>query len=212
MYEKDTDFSFQSREEVKEELDKVLNQLGIDGAVYDFYALDYQTMEREAIVYDMDEGSEKPDYTWSEKDNCYYIYIQQTCNEVPLLSGEIQELNEMVKEYSTFNVLYNFDGIAEFTGRNLYKIEYGEEIQPLLDFDTVVSIFQEKQELLLSDYDTVIDSISLYALPVEQKDSSYEILPVWIFSENTYGTLDEKEYTYPYTMIINAISGEEITD
>ncbi len=212
LYKKDMDFSFKSREEVKEELDQVLNQLGVEEAVYDFYALDYQTMESEAIVYDIDGGSEKPDYSWSEKDNCYYIYICQTCNGVPLLSGRTQELNEMVKNHATVDVLYNMDGIAEFWGKYLYKIKYDDKIRPLYDFDAIVSVFQQKQELMLAEYDTVIDSISLYALPTEQKNGTYEIQPVWIFSGNSYWTENGEDYTYPYAMIIDAVSGEEITE
>lgn len=179
-------------------------------ASYEFISLDYQTLEKESIVYDKFGGIVEFDYDWSEKDNCYVINVRQTCNELPIIYKEFIATQTQIDAICTGEILYSDKGISRFTAKEIYETEYKNEKLTLMDFEKVIELFKEKINITISENDRNIDTISLMALPIKQRSCDYEIIPVWAFMGDITFQKGEINKQYPFTIIFNAVTGEEI--
>ena len=209
LYMKDTDFDFASRDEAKELILKELDSLGAGlGSEYflNMYSLDYETMKENEEVLDMDAGIDKSAYkpNWSSQDNCYYLCIRQSVNDIPVgykysdADADINEYNAPIQLlYSSSGIEFlNIDRMFDFSDKN-------EEIE-LADMDKVSACIAKKYNDILNEAKYSVSKLELHYICVKENESEYKVYPAWVVTMSKLG--DDTNFQ----MIIDAQTAEEI--
>lgn len=196
-------------EECDDRIHGFMEALGIQGEYQIVHrALDYRIMKEEAIELHQDGAITKPDYDWQEKDNSYHCSVSQLCNGIPVLeSYRLRGRNDILNQASHIFVL-NKDRFISFSTDKVFDFAYGKEYKKLLPFSEIMNKYREASELELRSTNIEVTHIAMRIIAIETGEGQYFMQPVWIFDgSEAYDTVPG---TYPYVMIVNAFTGEEM--
>ena len=142
---------------------------------------------------------------WSDGDNCYWIFFEQTIDGIPVLNRSITRQDDLYIPYSMTEVGYTQNGIEYIRFGRRYEILDKQTVK-LVSLQEIYETLQKKFEMAFVE-DITIDQMKLIYYPLPTKKNKEErwvcdMIPVWQFR------IQEKEYTdYIY---INAIDNIEI--
>lgn len=207
-YKIDSDLTEFTMKECDEKIYQLLKVVGVNGDLWiKHWALDFQTMQEEAQELHEDGSITKPDYAWSQKDDCYHCIVSQTCNDVPIIPNYMLSSYADILNSGSHIFTINEEKYLAFYLNNVYDIKYGEDFEQLLSFQDVIDKYKQYSSLTLRDYSTEITDITMRALVVENEKGEYAITPIWIFYG--YWQLDDGS-SAPYAVIINALTGDRL--
>jgi len=199
------DFTISKCDERIYELCKVVGMEGDIDIVH--RALDYKTMEEEAVELHMDGTDSKPDYQWTSDDNSYYCTFSQTCNDILIIPNHYLQAYGDVLNASAHKCVLNEERWIAFNLRKIYDIQYQENYEKLMEFDDILAKYREYMSIASHDYETVVTDITMRAIAVSQGDDSCQVVPMWIF----YGYWSSKDgISSTHAIFINAITGERL--
>lgn len=209
LYALESDLSNFTVDECDQVLQEIYERFGIKGEVNVIHrALDYQTMEDEAVELRMDGTETKPDYDWSEDDNSYYCTISQSCNGVSVIpSWRFQSVADILNA-GAHTIVLNKDRVVGLNIEAIYDIKYQQEYEDLLEFSEVLNLYKQSPTINKYSYCKKITDISLRVIPVAEKGDLYTLAPVWVF----YGKWFDEQQTFeaPFAIILDAVTGEEL--
>ncbi len=210
-YPEETAFDDFSLEDCDETIQSLFDLIGFQGELYiRHWTLDYETMEEEAVELFMDGTDRKPDYDWSEDDDCYWCEIWQTCNGVRIINTRGLQGAGDVLEHGTHTVVTGKSGVFSMETTLLYDISYNEEKVKLLDFEEIVEVYRQSSVEAAEASPIEITDIALLVLPVSVRGAGYSLVPVWIFYGQRSLEQDGPSRLDPYAVYINATTGEVI--
>lgn len=209
LYALESDLSNFTVDECDQVLQEIYERFGIKGEVNVIHrALDYQTMEDEAVELRMDGTETKPDYDWSEDDNSYHCTISQGCNGVSVIpSWRFQSAADILNA-GAHTIVLNKDRVVGLDIDDIYDIKYQQEYEDLLEFSEVLNLYKQSPTINKYSYCKEITDISLRVIPVAEKRDVYTLAPVWVF----YGRWFDEQQTFeaPFAIILDAVTGEEL--
>jgi len=200
-----------SLEECKKKMREICSEIGIPGEVGITYrALDYRMMEEQAEELHMDGSVTKPDYNWTSSDNSYHCTISQLCNDIPVIQTYILAAYADILNYGDHTCVLNQERIISMFVYEVYDIAYEQDYEILLSFSEILDKYKASTELMLPDYNTEITDITMRVVALSQGGGIYKMTPVWIFYGTGFIDVEGELVTFPYAVIINGITGEEI--
>lgn len=209
LYPVDQDLENFTINECDEILLNFFENIGLDGEVSIIHwALDYETMEREARELHPDGSETKPDYPWASDDNSYYCTVSQTCNGIPLIQSYWLAAYGDILNVSGHTFVVNRERLVSFNITEIYDIRYGEQYENLMEFSDILEKYRQYTSLSMQDYETVVTDITMRAIAVDQGDGIFQITPIWIFYGYWHHTAED--VTGPHAIFINAITGERL--
>ena len=210
LFEKGT-VSFKSQEACVEEVKDTMRALGYDTEEFDFqaYPLPYETMremeEKEAALGNLPEDKRKE--SWGAEDEAYAVYAYQTNQGMPVFH-ELMGIARIMADDSPDNgqvmALYSPRGFESLNISDcIYELKKEEETVPLLPFDQIAAVVEEKYESILDDsvYDVTRAKLFLRVYLNEQQEYAAE--PVWHFQ------VTENESS-EIVVLVNAQTGKEV--
>ncbi len=210
-YPEETAFDDFSLEECDESIQSLFSLLEFQGELYTrHWMLDYETMEEEAVELFMDGTDRKPEYDWSEEDDCYWCEIWQTCNGVRIINTRGLQGAGDVLEHGTHTVVTGKSGVFSMETTLLYDISYSEEKVKLCDFEEIVEVYRQSSAEAAEASPIEITDIALLVIPVSVRGEGYSLVPVWIFYGQRSIELDGSSLLDIYAVYINATTGEVI--
>ena len=209
------EFDFAGREQAAEEICQYVEKIGgyEDVRVADQYAVNYQQLEKrqeymnslpeEEQILKPAEGQMEP---WSEKDNCYWMSLEQIFHGLPVLNDSVTRQDDLYVPINTIEAACTRNGIEYVSAAAHYR-ELSSEEAELLPVENIYEALQDKFELLISTPVT-IDEMKLvyYPMPLatgENETMKCDMIPAWQFRVSQE---NNKQYIY-----INAVDGIEIT-
>lgn len=209
LYALESDLSNFTVNECDEMLRDIYERFGIEGEVNVIHrALDYQTMEDEAVELHMDGTDTKPDYNWSENDNSYDCTISQSCNGISVIPlWRFQSVADLLNA-GAHTIILNKERVVGLDIDDIYNIRYQQEYEELLEFSEVLNLYKQSPTLNKYLYCQEITEISLRVIPIFEKENMYKMTPVWVF----YGRWFDEQQTFeaPLAIILDAVTGEEL--
>lgn len=213
LYPVDQDLDNFTIGECDEILLNFLENIGLEGEINIVHrALDYETMEREAIELHQDGAETRPDYPWTSDDNSYYCTVSQTCNGIPIIPFFYLRAYGDILNVGGHTFIVNRERLVAFTMFEIYDVRYEGEYEKLMEFPDILEKYRQYVSISKQNYETVVTDITMRAFVVSQGNGIYQVMPVWIFYGYTkYVTEDVTEdVTGPYAIFINAITGERL--
>lgn len=183
----------------------------LENAVYDYYALDYETMAEEFMMFDKTgKALNTEGISWGVEDECYFYTAVQLHEGLPIYFGS-QDFPEDEEGNRPIQVLYSANGIERLEISRLYAFSEPGEMASLLDFDRIVKTVSKKYGEIVGPSYTV-KRAELYKMPVKSADSTYDVKIVWLFEVWESGTDSDtgEEYEFTQYMFVDAIDGTEV--
>lgn len=170
--------------------------------------LDHDTMEQEALELHADGTWTKPDYAWSADDDSYYCRVWQLCNGIPVAHGYMLQSYGDILNQGSHTLVLNKERILQMDMTEVYDVRYGQEQEPLLDFDKVIGRYGQITEAAGETYAIEITDIGLRVIGVDEGGGKYRMAPIWIF----YGTktYEDGGANMPFAMMMDAVTGDEL--
>lgn len=207
------EFSFATLGEATDKARQYVNEISgfEDVQMYQAYAFNWQQMSKmqEEFINAPENEQAKPEgeflRDWSDGDNCYWIFFEQTIDGIPVLNRSITRQDDLYIPYSMTEVGYTQNGMEYIRFGRRYEILDKQTVK-LVSLQEIYETLQKKFEMAIVE-DITIDQMKLiyYPLPIKKnKEEGWvcDMIPVWQFR------IQEKEYTdYIY---INAIDNIEI--
>lgn len=197
-------------EKCNERIKKICDSLNLkDDIILTHYALDYRIMQEEALEFHMDGTDTKPDYAWTEEDNCYCYYISQTCNNIPLIPAYTLQRSENILNYYPHMIALSRERILRMFFTTLYDIHYEDTYEELLPFSDIMKKYRQIIDLVPKEKSTNVNKIELRVVAVRESGKVFRMVPVWVF----YGSASYEgmeEYADSYAVFINGLTGEEL--
>lgn len=217
-YELGGNLKFMNVEDVYKQILSILKGIGLPDNI-DFipaiYALDYKTMEQEEYDTDMYGNEDTSNYkaSWDEQDDCYYCYIRQKIEGLPLYYVYGDAIKDLEVCYTGVEVIYSKEGIQRLDIDKLFEINDSNEKKPvsLLNLDELTKTIEKQYEMIISDNIFEINKMELYMMAQKNTKNSYDIFPVWILFMEQIHTDGKKEIRTPMQNVINAETGEIIS-
>ncbi len=181
-----------SLDEAVEIAQKAIQDLGVGDTYLEGYHFN-------AIVID---GELAPCYVLTFKKNIYSMPTIQLSNGVAVLNqrwnneaNETPNISASGQEIESMNIIVDESGVLKFSWRGImHETEILNEYSDIMNFEDIVSIFDEKILEAYSQVDNieiVINKISLSMLPVIVEGSDEIItVPVWDFRGYSYDPND----------------------
>jgi hypothetical protein len=214
QYSLDVDLPFMKYEDAISDIEDTLSKIGLDVDLsYKCYALDYETLQRNEVVYNHDGDKDVEAYkeSWSEEDNCYYFVISQEYKHIPIydpLAGIYKRAGDYI---APIKVLYSKNGIEMLEINKVFKFEEDETQIELVEFSDIANTVEEKYGMLLTDPDYVVTDATLYYMPQDLKNKKYNLIPVWIINVNEASSDSQNQNMNKSDQtVINAITAEEV--
>lgn len=182
-----------------------------DVCMYQSYSFDWKQMKmmQENIMdipkNEQAKSEEASMRDWKEEDNCYWMFFEQTLNQIPVLSHSISRQDDLYVPSSVTEVGYTQNGIEYIRFGKCYEILDEKKVE-LVNVRDIYKTLQQKFEMTIVDGIT-IDQMKLiyYPLPKERNEKGRwvcDMIPAWQFR------VRENEYTnYIY---INAVDNIEL--
>lgn len=206
-YASDSEFDFMS---VEESLNLIQNELAecgfeLDDFDYKYYALDYETLEKEE-THEEKVGDKLDIHSeWSDSDNCYMFYINPKNQGIPVYYGSENFMEDTDPTMMHIVVQVSKDGITELHVSNLFSFSRSNDEIELIAFEQCAQTVANKYGQILSDGQYCVDRAKLYFVPILEQDNSYSAKLAWLFEINEQND-GNKQY-----MLIDAENAQEIT-
>lgn len=214
-YELNGELKFMSGEDVYEEILSVLNRIGFESDM-DFipsiYAMDYKILEQEEYASDMygNEDTSKYKESWNDQDSCYYCFVRQKIEGLPLYYVYGNVMKNVEACYTGVEVIYSEEGIQRLDIDKLFEMNPSEEKKPvsLLTLDELTEKVESQYEMIISDDVFEVNKMALYMMAQKNTENSYDIFPVWILFMDQIQMDGGEEIRTPLQSVIDAETGE----
>ena len=140
---------------------------------------------------------------WTEEDDGWYFFMRQNLQGLPVYSQYVYLDNTDIDTPLRF--LCSRRGVEEMHIDYYFDFQEGEERTYLLPFEKIAEVVAERNNELLTESEYEVSKAVLCQF-VPQKDKDYKVTPAWIIDVIE----TNEEGVYPFTMIVNAVTGEEI--
>lgn len=217
-YELNGELEFMSADDVYEQILSVLNRIGFEEDM-DFipaiYAMDYKILEQEECAFDMDGNEDTSKYkdSWNEQDSCYYCFVRQKIEGLPLyyVYGNVMKNVEVC--YTGIEMIYSEGGIQRLDLDKLFEIDNSKEKKPvsLLTLDELTEKVEKQYEMIISDNIFEVNKMKLYMMAQKNTENSYDVFPVWILFMEQIQIDGGEEIRTPLQSVIDAETGEIIS-
>lgn len=186
-----------------------LQKIGIttEGCLVSSFTLPHSLME-EKEVWEDHTGNITSEYykeSWTREDDAYYYVMHQTCQGLPVYHKYVFPDNNDMN--APIRVLWSRRGLENLEVDYFFTFEAKEETLQLKDFSQIAAVVANKYNEILNEADYIVTDAILYQAVLQgQKQTDYFTVPAWLIyiTEKT----DESEYTL--TMLVDAVSGEEL--
>ena len=210
QYRKEGQLDFLDLDTARKRVEEEIAALGIDlgeGLLGGSYALDYQTMEKEEEVLDMDGNPDLPEYkaSWTKEDDCYYFYGWQTYAGIKVHYPNEEYINKMADFNAPVQAAYSKRGIEYLCLGKTFSFGQAGAQKDLLPFEEIVRIVTDKYGMLLTDTVDTVKRMELCYYPQKKENGKYEMTCIWTV---TFARRDED--SGEHQMGIDAFTGEEI--
>lgn len=193
------DLDFMTMEEAAETGKAFLARLGEANVRFQYgLSFSHEDMQayQESQYYDPTvEATGKPqEYTldsWSEEDDCYWLFYEMVVNGLPLVSDPVTRQDEVYIPSGTIEVGVTPNGVENIYQSVHYKVIENKKAE-LLSVEEVCEALQRKFEMAITG-ELVIDEMKLvyYPYPTQTDPEApyeFDLLPVWQFSYEQAGT------------------------
>lgn len=212
------EFEFMNKENGYEQILLLLNDIGFKPEI-DFqtvtYALNYSMLEQEEYNINMDgiEDTSKYKESWSEEDNCYYYFIRQKVNGLPLYYVYGNVIKELDICNSPVQVLYSKNGIQRLDIDKLFEIDdtADQKLVSPLPLEDLTQLMENQYEMLISDATFDVYKMELYMMAQKNLQNTYDFFPVWIISMEQIQTENGQSVKTPMQAIIDVETGTIIS-
>lgn len=227
LFMTNTDLPFASEATVEKDVRAALAKIGLRN-VGDctIYSLDWQTLQSEAkkVLADpnnadwIQSGKMSVRSDWSESDDCYYLWLRDQIDGIPIIDHPYQLKTQDVYVDGTYiEVLYSQDGIQYLVAGTVYQPESAIRTASLLSVEDVLPEVKEKYDSIITEYSYTITQIALCYVPSpgDAEQSFYEMIPAYAFQVTEKGTdTDESGVATPhefsFSLLYDATTGQEI--
>lgn len=207
FYSTSAQLPFMTREEAFATVQNTLQAIDIIlEPVYTGYALDHETMQSQEYHEDMDGNIDKSQYKpqWSEADDCYYFYINQTYAGLPLYHVYNKVFEDATQTNAPVQAVVSGEGIEWLNIEKVFAVSEEKGGVSLADMDSVVQTAAEKYNQILGDTEYEITNTGLYYyVDLSSGMGVYDVKPVWILAGKEKGGKGIR-------IIVDAQTAEEI--
>lgn len=207
QYQKVKDLDFMSQEDAVSYIQATVEKYGISlGEPVAAYAMDYQTMQMEENVTDLD-GTPLPEQAkpeWSSEDDTYYFFFYQEYQDMPVMYHMYSQQGFLPGEEAT--VMLTENGIIDINIQGCYDWEEQGEVSLISAEEAAETFLQNYQGIYDTKYQ--VNHIKLMLDIVSGVDNKVKLWPVWVFETEMSGM--NEEYTVDYEIVIDAVSGQEM--
>lgn len=217
-YELNGALKFMSGEDVYEEILSVLNRIGFESDmdfISSIYAMDYKILEQEEYASDMygNEDTSKYKESWNDQDSCYYCFVRQKIEGLPLYYVYGNVMKNVEACYTGVEVIYSEEGIQRLDIDKLFEMNPSEEKKSvsLLTLDELTEKVESQYEMIISDDVFEVNKMALYMMAQKNTENSYDIFPVWILFMDQIQMDGGEEIRTPLQSVIDAETGEIIS-
>lgn len=204
------EFEFLSIQEAYNQVEKLLDELGISSRdlSYNVYSLDYKTLEAEEEIINLDGEYDFDHYKseWTEKDNSYYFAVFQQYNGINLYRKYHESVFSLDDTITPMSFLYNEDGLQRLNLSDLLEIKTSKSVE-LVPFEAISQTIIHKYTNILTESTFEVRTAELIYITEKQPDDSYKMYPAWYILINECS--NENEDVGDFSVLINAITGKE---
>lgn len=207
LYSRSAQLSFMTREAAFETVQKVLGEIEIAiEPIYVGYALDHETMQSQEYHENMDGNIDRSQYKaqWTDADDCYYFYINQTYKGLPLYHVYNQVFQDAADYNAPIQAVVSGEGLEWLNIEKVFAVSNEQGNVSLADLEAVMQTAADKYNQLLGGSTYEITKAELYYyVDLPSGKGTYDVKPVWILTGNEKGGKD-------FQIIIDAQTAEEI--
>lgn len=207
LYSRSEQLSFMTREEAFETVQKVLGEIEIAiEPIYVGYALDHETMQSQEYHENMDGNIDRSQYKaqWTDADDCYYFYINQTYKGLPLYHVYNQVFQDAADINAPIQAVVSGEGLEWLNIEKVFAVSDEQGNVSLADLEAVIQTAADKYNQLLGGSTYEITKAELYYyVDLSSGKGTYDVKPVWILTGNEKGSKN-------FQIIVDAQSAEEI--
>lgn len=207
LYSRSAQLAFMTREEAFETVQKVLEEIGVAiEPVYVGYALDYKTMQSQEYHEDMDGKIDRSQYKaqWTDEDDCYYFYINQTYKGLPLYHVYNQVFADVEEINAPIQAVVSGEGLEWLNIEKVFAVSEEKGGVSLADLKAVIQTAADKyNQVLGSSAYEIVKAELYYYVDLSSGKGTYDVKPVWILTGNEKGGPNLQ-------IIIDAQTAEEI--
>ena len=207
LYSRSEQLSFMTREAAFETVQKVLGEIEIAiEPIYVGYALDHETMQSQEYHENMDGDIDRSQYKaqWTDADDCYYFYINQTYKGLPLYHVYNQVFQDAADYNAPIQAVVSGEGLEWLNIEKVFAVSEEQGNASLADMEAVMQTAADKYNQLLGGSTYEITKAELYYyVDLFSGKGTYDVKPVWILTGNEKGGKD-------FQIIVDAQTAEEI--
>lgn len=207
LYSRSAQLSFMTREAAFETVQKVLGEIEVAiEPIYVGYALDHETMQSQEYHENMDGDIDRSQYKaqWTDADDCYYFYINQTYKGLPLYHVYNQIFQDAADYNAPIQAVVSGEGLEWLNIEKVFAVSNEQGNVSLADLEAVIQTAADKYNQLLGGSTYEITKAELYYyVDLSSGKGTYDVKPVWILTGNEKGGKD-------FQIIIDAQTAEEI--
>lgn len=207
-----TDLPFETRKEAEQKVGRILEEK-TDGETYrvlDMYSFGHEILEERQKEYlETEEAQAKPiehpRTDWGEKEDCYWMRMEQDLEGIPILSHSVMRSDDLYVPSQEITVGYTSSGIENLsiTTHNTILEKEKATLQP---YAVIEHALRKKFELMFAGNIEITQMKLIYFPLCTGKNAegfwNCDMIPAWEFTIQTGNGTD---YVY-----INAVDGVEI--
>lgn len=206
LYQKQKELDFMSQEQAVANVRNCFKHFGINlGDVATVYVMDYETMQQEEDITTIDgtiDASLKKE-SWSSADDTYYFYFYQDYQGIPVTYNPYTGQGWQDGEAAT--IMYNASGVIHASIQGCYEWTEEECVEIISVEEATDTLFRNYQGIVNTSYE--VNRISFMMDIMPGADYTARLIPVWVFDTVVSGD----GYTFTSKIVIDAVSGEELT-
>lgn len=191
LYGTETQLFFMSREDAFETVQKAMKEMGIETETsYIGYALDHETMQSQEHHEDMEGNPDLSQYKkqWTDEDDCYYFYINQTYKGLPLYNAQSEAFADPEEINAPIRAVVSGEGIEWLNMGKVYTFSEERGGVSLADMDAVVKTAADQYNQLPGDATYEVTKAELYYyVDLSSGMGTYDVKPVWILTGREKG-------------------------
>lgn len=170
------------------------------------FALPHKLLAQEESWMSSDGSVEFGSYkeAWTDDDDTWYFLMRQKHQGLPVYHQYVYP--DCSDQNAPVRIAYSRRGLESLEVDYFFEFERHQEPQYLVGFDKIAETAAEKYNDLLTESDYVVSKATLYEAVVQLNSREYMVTPAWLLNivESTGDT------SYYFTMLIDAVTGEEI--
>lgn len=142
----------------------------------------------------------------NKKNSSEYWIGRETCQGLPVFCTSFYA--GTADEWAPMQILYSEDGIEKLQILYYFNFKKTTKKVSLRTFDEVADALVQKYSMILTDNKHIVTKAELYFwVNVNQEDTIFEMIPVWVFSMEEYSEKPEKD-CLQYQELVNASTAE----